>query len=52
MQYVNLNTNPFNLSDSIQQIMELNQKTLKKFSYLEPQKITQIHGTQALLEKT
>ncbi|MDR3501259.1 MAG: hypothetical protein P4L79_01590 [Legionella sp.] len=51
MQNFNFNINPLNLNDPIQQIMELNQKALKKFAYLEPQELTQLHGPQALLEK-
>lgn len=51
MQNFNLNVNPLNLSNPMQQIMELNQKTLKKFSYIEPQELTQIRDPKALLEK-
>ncbi|MFT4059110.1 MAG: hypothetical protein QM652_06125 [Legionella sp.] len=47
----NLNINPLHLANPLQQIMELNQRTLKKFSYLESQELTHIHDPKALLEK-
>jgi hypothetical protein len=51
MQNFNLNMNPLNLSNPLQQIMELNQKALKKFSYMEPQELTKFREPKALLEK-
>ncbi|AYK03139.1 hypothetical protein [Legionella sainthelensi] len=52
MQHFNLNMNSLDiLSRPIQQLMELNQKALSNFSYIEPQEFTQIRNPQALLEK-
>lgn len=52
MQNFNLNMNSLDkLNGSMQQIMALNQKTLRKFSYIEPGELTQIHDPKALLEK-
>lgn len=51
MQHFNFNENPLNLSSSMQKIIDLNQKTMKKFSYIEPQQLTQIRDPKVLLEK-
>lgn len=50
MQNFDYNLNPLvKLSNPIQKIMELNQKTLRKFSFMEPGELTQ--DPKALLEK-
>ncbi|AUH72677.1 hypothetical protein [Legionella sainthelensi] len=52
MQNSNFNLNPLEkFSVPIQQIMELNQKTLRKFSFMEPGELTQLHDPKTLLEK-
>ncbi|KTC78773.1 hypothetical protein [Legionella cincinnatiensis] len=52
MQNFHFNLNSLeNLSTPIQQIMDLNQKTLRKFSFMEPGELTQFNDPKMLLEK-